>query len=93
MVSHTIFNVYILPYAMLPILIRVFVDSRTAFLSHVITILLCSIVLRYPHEFILLQLVAGMVSIYSLRELSQRSQLFKTTFFVHDELRHTLFRV
>mgnify|MGYP001777909073 CR=1 FL=1 len=82
MVSHTIFNVYILPYAMLPILIRVFVDSRTAFLSHVITILLCSIVLRYPHEFILLQLVAGMVSIYSLRELSQRSQLFKTTFFV-----------
>lgn len=76
MVDNNFFNVYILPYAMLPIIIRVFLDSRTAFLTHVATILICSICLRYPHEFILLQLSAGMVAIYSLRELSQRSQLF-----------------
>ena len=43
MVSHNIFNVYMIPYAMLPIIIRVFLDSRTAFLTHVITILICSI--------------------------------------------------
>lgn len=48
MVTNNIFNVYILPYAMLPIIIRVFLDSRTAFLTHVITILICSITLRYP---------------------------------------------
>ncbi len=53
MVTHNIFNVYIIPYAMLPIIIRVFLDSRTAFLTHVITILICSISLRFPHEFIL----------------------------------------
>ena len=82
MVSHNFFNVYILPYAMLPIIIRVFLDSRTAFLTHTITILICSICLRYPHEFILLQLAAGLVAIYSLRELSQRSQLFRTAFLV-----------
>ena len=52
MVTHNIFNVYIIPYAMLPIIIRVFLDSRTAFLTHVITILICSISLRFPHEFI-----------------------------------------
>ena len=40
MVTNNIFNVYILPYAMLPIIIRVFLDSRTAFLTHVITILI-----------------------------------------------------
>lgn len=82
MVSNNIFNVYMIPYAMLPIIIRVFLDSRTAFVTHVITILLCSISLRYPHEFILTQLAAGMVAIFSLRELSQRSQLFRTAFLV-----------
>ena len=78
MVGRNLFNVYMLPYAMLPVIIRVFLDSRTAFTTHVITILTCSICLRYPHEFILLQVAAGLVAIFSLRELSQRSQLFKT---------------
>ena len=82
MVTHNISNVYILPYAMLPIIIRVFLDSRTAFLTHVITILICSITLRFPHEFILVQLAAGLVAIFSLRELSQRSQLFRTALLV-----------
>ena len=78
MVGRNLFNVYMLPYAMLPVIIRVFLDSRTAFITHVITILACSICLRYPHEFILLQVAAGLVAIFSLRELSQRSQLFRT---------------
>ena len=82
MVSNNLFNVYMLPYAMLPIIIRVFLDSRTAFLTHVVTILICSICLRYPHEFILLQIAAGLTAIFSLRELSQRSQLFRTALFV-----------
>lgn len=82
MVSNNLFNIYMLPYAMLPIIIRVFLDSRTAFLTYVITILICSIALRYPHEFILTQLAAGLVAIYSLRELSQRSQLFRTAILV-----------
>ena len=67
---------------MLPVIIRVFLDSRTAFIAQVTTILICSICLRYPHEFILLQLSAGLVAIFSLRELSQRSQLFRTAFLV-----------
>lgn len=82
MVANNIFNVYILPYAMLPIIIRVFLDSRTAFVTHAVTILICSISLRYPHEFILLQLSAGLIAIFSLRELSQRSQLFRTALLV-----------
>lgn len=82
MVTNNIFHVYIIPYAMLPVIIRVFLDSRTAFMSQVVTILICSICLRYPHEFILLQLAAGLVAIFSLRELSQRSQLFRTALLV-----------
>lgn len=82
MIANNIFNIYIIPYAMLPVIVRVFLDSRTAFTAQAVTILLCSICLRYPHEFILLQLVAGLVAIFSLRELSQRSQLFRTALLV-----------
>ncbi|MBQ8672875.1 MAG: HDIG domain-containing protein [Bacteroides sp.] len=82
MVANNVFNVYILPYAMLPVIIRVFLDSRTAFMTLLTTVLICSICLRYPYEFILLQLTAGLVAIYSLRELSQRSELFRTAFLV-----------
>ncbi|WP_291530471.1 HD family phosphohydrolase [Bacteroides sp. UBA939] len=82
MIANNIYNVYIIPYAMLPIIIRVFLDSRTAFITHVVTILICSICLRFPHEFILLQVSTGMVAIFSLRELSQRSQLFRTALWV-----------
>lgn len=78
LVRHTLLSVYIIPYAMLPIFIRVFMDSRTAFLVHAVTIMLCAISLRYPFEFITTQCVAGLVAIYTLRELSERSQIFKT---------------
>ena len=71
-------SVYIIPYAMLPVFIRVFMDSRTAFFTYVCTILLCAVSLRYPYPFIVTQLMSGLVAIYSLRELSERSQIFRT---------------
>ncbi len=82
MMSHNVLNIYLLPFAMAPIFVRVFMDSRTAFFTHVITILLCSIVVGYHFEFIIIQLVAGLVAIYSLRELTSRSQLFKSALLV-----------
>lgn len=82
MVTHSFFNVYIIPYAMAPIIVRVFMDSRTAFMSSIIMLLLCSIALRYPYEFILVQFIGGLVGIYSLRELSQRSQLMRAALLI-----------
>ena len=82
MVEQNLSSIYVVPFAMIPIIVRVFLDSRTAFMAHVTINLLCSITLRFPHEFILLQVVAGMVAIYSLRELSQRSQLLRTALVV-----------
>lgn len=82
MVEQNLFNVYIVPYAMIPIIVGVFLDSRTAFMISSTIIMITSVTLRFPYEFILLQLVAAMIAIYSLRELSQRSQLIRTAFFV-----------
>lgn len=82
MMEHRLFSVYIIPFAMAPMFIRVFMDSRTAFITHAVMILLCAAAVKYQYEFIIVQLVSGLVAIYSLRELSKRSQLFKTAFLV-----------
>lgn len=82
MIEHNLFSVYILPFAIAPIFIRVFMDSRTAFLAHVVMVMLCAAAVKYQYEFIIVQLVAGLVAIYSLRELSQRAQLFQTALLV-----------
>ena len=81
-VRNTFIHVYILPYAMVPIFIRVFMDSRTAFMTHIIMILICSIMLQHPFEFVIVETVAGLVAINSLRELSQRAQLFKSAIII-----------
>ena len=81
-VSHTLVHVYILPYAMVPIFIRVFMDSRTAFMTHITMIFICAIMLQHTFEFIVVESVAGLVAISSLRELTQRSQLFKTAIII-----------
>ena len=76
------FSVYLIPFAMAPIFIRVFMDSRTAGVTHVTTILISAIAVKYQYEFIIVQLVGGLIAIYSLRELSKRSQIFLTAILV-----------
>ena len=82
MVRNTVAHVYILPYAMVPIFTRVFMDSRTAIVTHLSMILICSVMLQHPLEFIVVEMIAGMAAVYSLRELQYRSQLFKTAIIV-----------
>ena len=82
MMKHNFFSVYIIPFAMAAIFVRVFMDSRTAFITHVTMILICAAAVKYQYEFIIVQLVSGLVAIYSLRELSKRSQIFITAILV-----------
>ena len=82
LVRNMFVHVYILPYAMVPIFIRVFMDSRTAFVTHVIMVLICAVMLQHPFQFTVVQTVAGLVAINSLRELSQRSQLFRSAIII-----------
>ena len=82
MMKHNFFSVYIIPFAMAAIFVRVFMDSRTAFITHVMMILICAAAVKYQYEFIIVQLASGLVAIYSLRELSKRSQIFITAILV-----------
>lgn len=71
-------GVYIVPMAIVPILVLVFFDGRTALFVATTTVMLIAPFTTFVLEFIFLQFCAVAVSVYSLRELSRRSQLLRT---------------
>lgn len=75
-------NVFMLPYAMIPMLLCLFTTKRTALFTHIFSIMLCSMMLTSQYEFLILQIAAGHAAILSMRELSSRSQMFRCVFFV-----------
>ncbi len=77
--SHfTALSIYIVPFAWVPILVRVFYDSRTAFMVHLTTVLLAAFMTTRPIEFLVVQIVVGLVTVSSLQELTARAQLVRT---------------
>lgn len=78
MVSHSFYHIMILPCCMVPIIIRVFMDSRTAYMFHCVMVIIISSFLKEQYDFVIMQLTSGMVAIQTLRELSQRSQIIRS---------------
>jgi putative nucleotidyltransferase with HDIG domain len=81
MVNHE-FSPYIIPYAILPIMVTTFFDTRTALFSHLTTILLCSYIVPNEFEFISIQTIIGMISISTLKNIFLRSQLVKSAILI-----------
>lgn len=77
MVGQKFLNVYMVPYAMVPIFVRIFMDSRTAFMTMVCSVILSSFALHSNYEFVIVQFMSGMTAIYALRDLTERSQLLR----------------
>ena len=75
-------GLYIVPIAILPILLVVFYDTTVAMFFLVIEVVLCSMLAKLQFEFCFIQFAAGMTAIYSMRELSRRSQLMRTASYV-----------
>ena len=81
-ISFTTLSYYMVPFALLPIIIRVFFDSRTALFAHIITVLIISFMVDNAFQFILLQITIGMAAVSSLKDMSQRSQLAQTALYI-----------
>lgn len=81
-VVHSNISPYILPYCITPVFIRIFMDSRTAFITHLMTILMCVPAVSQPAEFATVQILAGLTAIISLQQLTQRSELFRAILIV-----------
>ena len=76
--QYSSWSIFLFPCSMLAIMLRIFLDSRTAFTGYMAFILSTSLIVSMPYEYVLLQLLAGLTGIYSLKELSQRSQILRT---------------
>lgn len=75
-------HLYFIPFALLPIIVRTFYDSRLAIFIHMTTILLIGFIAPNGFEFVYIQFIAGVVAIFSMQNARKRSQLFKSAFFV-----------
>lgn len=68
--------VYLIPLCILPIILKSFFDARLGLFAHVLTLLLLGFVVPNSFEFIFLQIIAGIVTILTVSELSKRANLF-----------------
>jgi len=75
-------SIYILPITILPILIRSFFDSRVAIFTFVTSLLIFSFLVPNSYEFMFMQMIAGIFAIFSLQNITRRSNLFNTSIVV-----------
>jgi putative nucleotidyltransferase with HDIG domain len=69
-------NMLMLPLCILPLVTRAFFDTRTALFAHVLSMLILGTVAPAGFDFVFMQIIAGMVAIFSIVNMRKRSQLF-----------------
>ena len=74
---------YVIPFGLVPIIVSSFFDDHTSFFVHIVTVLICSLVASsHQAEFIIMQFLAGIISIISVKELTKRTQLVRCAAFI-----------
>jgi putative nucleotidyltransferase with HDIG domain len=68
--------IYVIPLCILPIILKSFFDARLGLFVHVLTVLLLGFIVPNSFEFLFLQIIAGIVTILTVSELSKRANLF-----------------
>jgi putative nucleotidyltransferase with HDIG domain len=69
-------SIYILPFCILPVMVRTFFDTRIAMFTHLTTCLIIGLHAPNPFEFVFIQLIGGIIAIFSILNLRKRAQLF-----------------
>ncbi|AEH02444.1 HD family phosphohydrolase [Lacinutrix sp. 5H-3-7-4] len=75
-VNYNISFIYIVPIAVLPLVLKAFFDARLGLFTHVITVLLLGSIVPNSYEYMFLQIIAGIVTILTVSELYKRANLF-----------------
>lgn len=73
-------GIYFVPFAAVSVIMMIFFDSRTSIFSLLCVVMISAIVAVYPLQYIFLELMAGLTAAFSIKQLSQRSQLLRTAF-------------
>ena len=74
---------YVIPFGLVPIIVSSFFDDHTSFFVHIVTVLICSLIASsHQAEFIIMQFLAGIIAIISVKELTKRNQLVRCAAFI-----------
>lgn len=82
LLKHELISIYIIPFAIVPIFIRTFYDSRLALFIHIVTVFLVGFFVPNSFEFVFLHFTAGVIAIVSLTKVYRRSKLFLSVVYV-----------
>ena len=75
-------SLYYIPFCIVPIIIRILFDTRLALYLHLLVILIAGFFVPNSFEFVFYQTTAGMVAIYSIRNLVKREQLLLSAMYI-----------
>lgn len=73
---------FLIPYAIIPVIIRTFYDARLALFILLTTLMLAGFMVPEPFEFVVMNFITGMVAIFTLTNIYRRGKLFYTSLFV-----------
>ncbi|MBC8321449.1 MAG: HDIG domain-containing protein [Bacteroidetes bacterium] len=73
---------YLIPFALLPIVISAFLDAGIAIFVYLITLMLLGFYAPNSFEFFYTQAIAGLIAVFSVQKLSKLSDLFRASLLV-----------
>jgi putative nucleotidyltransferase with HDIG domain len=71
-----------IPFAILPILVAIFVNKRVAIIVHLVTVLILGFYAPNSFNFFYTQFTSGLIAVFAIGDLSKRADLFKTSMFI-----------
>jgi len=76
------FDIYVVPFTALALIIRTFLDTRVAIFVNMIAALIVGFMVANGYEFVLLQIIVGSLAVISLNKMQRREQLIFTALIV-----------
>lgn len=75
-------SVYVIPFVLVPIFLKTFFDIRYALFVHMITLLLAGFWVPNSYQFVMMNFLAGLVGLFSMRSYYKRGILFYTATYI-----------
>lgn len=73
---------YIVPFCIVPIVVKIFFSDRLAFFTHIVVILIASFISSLGYEFTIIQIIAGIVAVMSNPDARDFSGFFKSLLYI-----------
>ena len=80
--TYTDLSSYLLPFCIVPIVIKNFYNERLAFFTHVVVILIASFLSNLGYEFTFLQILTGILTVLTVQETREWGAFFRTIFLI-----------